>query len=208
MSRKYGTSVSYLVIFGFIFYLAYNFSLTNERVLLLFIDTYLNHFQTYFFVMTLLVMPFILFEYAPILSVEYRVRLGKKLFHEWFSMTLFNSLKISIFIFLSFLLSALLFRFSFMLSLFYMHAFVRLSSFVLFTQLLFYVGYIFLKHIAFGFLILIFSNFLYVATVMSANFIMQINFDLDLISNWFVVSMSILMCTLLFVKLKEKDDFL
>lgn len=208
MSRKCGRSTSYLVIFGFILYLAYDFSLMDERAFLPFIDAYLNHFQTYFFVITLLMLPFILFEYIPVLSIEYRVRLGKKLFHEWFSMILFNSLKISLFIFLSFLLSGLLFRFSFILSLLYIHAFVRLWTFALFTQLLFYIGYIFLKHIAFGFLILIFSNFLYLTTVMSAHFIMETNFDLDLISNWFIVSISILVYILLLFKFKDQDNFL
>lgn len=208
MSKKQGQLITMIFIFFMVFYLAYDFALINEMSIITFLSSYLDNFQAYLFIFTLFLLPFFLFTYTPLYIVEYRIRHDKDLFYSLVKVVLVNSLSFSIFLFFSFLLSALLMGFQFVFSTFYIYLMLRLFLFIVFSHLLFYVGYIVYSNVLMGILTVIFTNFLFNATVIGLNFTRFHTVDANIVSNLFFVNGSILLLVFLFVKIKEEDVFL
>ncbi|MCL1990051.1 MAG: hypothetical protein FWG67_04090 [Defluviitaleaceae bacterium] len=207
MSKKAGLKLTLLTIFLIIFYLAYDFIHAYESVAIEFMSSYLSSFQTYFFVFTLILIPIIVFDHTPFLSVEYLIRIKEDVLSHVMKEMFLSSLKYTAIIYFFFVTSSFLMRFTFSFELEYMRLFILMFIFILTCFLLFYTVYLSTANFLIGIKVLLFANFVYISTIMSINFMIERNLNLDLISLIYLFLISLTHLSYLIFKLNKKEWF-
>lgn len=174
MSKKLGVTLSSVLVTSIICYLAYASKGFNET-LIEYMFGYLDNFQKYLFLITIFIVPFLIFLQRQINESLIRIRLKSNIFYYILKNGLVTSLILSAFIYFTFLFWGIVFGLETEFSISMINLIFKLFLFVFACYIFSYSVYFVSNRIVFGPLSVLILNFVFLMIMFAVNFFLMNN---------------------------------
>ncbi len=196
MSKKIGVPISLITIFLVIYYLAIHASQYETVTIGEYMLPYFTRGSTYFLIYTIFVFPFLFFFKIHVFEPLIYLRLGKNIFYYILRNGIILSICISIYIFMSFIISGFIFGYKNDIELSWMKYLCLLFMFVFSCYTISNVGYYLSGKTIFGMLSIFGVNYLILVVTYAVD--MGVSADLDLNALLNAILQIYIFCTALF----------
>lgn len=174
MSKKFGITLSGVLVTSIICYLAYASKGFNET-LNEYMFGYLDNFQKYLFLITIFIVPFFIFLQRQINESLIQIRLKSNTFYYILKNGVITSSILSVFIYFTFLFWGIVFRLETEFSISIVNLIFKLFLFIFACYIFSYTVYFITNKIVFGPLSVLILNFVFLMIIFAVNFFLMDN---------------------------------